>query len=264
MGTAGAAMTRSSPAATCASVTAAGAATLLACSSAWATLADVDRALLFFVGALATWTWLSSRLWRHRHDDCPQNPQRVPHLPRSFDVFVLGAATRVTLLRGLLVSVVGGFVLLPPAHGVQGWVVALVYTAACLLDGVDGAVARRRRQLTRLGAELDVATDVVGLLVAPLVAVKAGRLPPWYLLLALAYPALQMALAVRQRRGRPVHRERLRPDPRARFFAGVQMVVVCHALYPVLPAWLLWPAATAAMLPTLALFAGEWRLATRT
>jgi phosphatidylglycerophosphate synthase len=237
-----------SPTATCLAVAAAGAATLLAGSAALGVPAGGDEALRFGAGALATWAWLVTRLWRFRHDDAR---------------FALGAATRITLLRGLLVSVVGGFVLLPPAHGLHGWLVALAYTAACVLDGVDGAVARRHRQLTRLGARLDVATDVAGLLVAPLVAIKAGRLPPWYLLLAVAYPALQLALAVRQRRGRPVHRERLRPDPRARFFAGVQMVVVCHALYPVLPAWLLWPAATAAMLPTLALFAGEWRLATR-
>jgi hypothetical protein len=40
------------------------------------------------------------------------------------------------------------------------------------------------------------------------------------------------------------------------------MTVVAAALYPVLPAALAWTAATAAMVPTLALFAGEWRLVT--
>ena len=63
--------------------------------------------------------------------------------------------------------------------------------------------------------------------------------------------------------GGAVFPERLKADPRARFFAGVQMTVVAASLFPVLPQLVTWTAATLAMLPTLALFAGEWRLATR-
>jgi hypothetical protein len=40
------------------------------------------------------------------------------------------------------------------------------------------------------------------------------------------------------------------------------MAVVAASLYPLLPRWLLWPLASLAMLPTLALFGREWRLAT--
>jgi CDP-diacylglycerol--glycerol-3-phosphate 3-phosphatidyltransferase len=87
-------------------------------------------------------------------------------------------------------------------------------------------------------------------------------LPPWYLALSCAYPVFRLALALRRARGRPVFPERLGPDERARFFAGVQMTVVAVSLFPVLPRAVTWPAATIAMLPTLALFAGEWQLAT--
>src|SRR5258707_356874 len=52
----------------------------------------------------------------------------------------------------------------------------------------------------------------------------------------------------------------VRAYPAARFFAGAQMVVVTAALFPWLPRLLLWPVATIVMLPTLLLFAREWRL----
>src|SRR5262249_40464417 len=90
-----------------------------------------------------------------------------------------------------------------------------------------------------------------------------GRLPPWYLVLACAYPAFRGALGLRRAWGWPVFSERLGPAPLARFFAGVQMTVVAASLFPVLPRAVAWSAATIAMLPTVALFAGEWRLATR-
>ncbi|HVU50257.1 MAG TPA: CDP-alcohol phosphatidyltransferase family protein [Polyangia bacterium] len=173
----------------------------------------------------------------------------------------ISLATFVTLTRTLLIVLVAGFALVPPT-GPALWFAGALYTLAALGDRADGALARRTG-ITALGARLDVAADALGLLVAPLVGVLWGRLPPWYLALACAYPALRAALALRRAWGRPVFPERLAPDPRARFFAGVQMTVVAASLYPVLPRELTWSAATVAMVPTLALFAGEWQLATR-
>ena len=93
-----------------------------------------------------------------------------------------------------------------------------------------------------MGAAQDVATDALGLLLVPLLAVSWGRLPPWYLLLSAAYPLFRMGLWARARLGLPAYPERLRPDPRARVLAGVQMGVVAASLFPFLPRWLLWPA----------------------
>jgi CDP-diacylglycerol---glycerol-3-phosphate 3-phosphatidyltransferase len=201
----------------------------------------------FLAGGLATWVFLLDALGRAqlRHGGA------------------LTPATWVTIVRGLLVSLVAGFVLPRRPMGVALWAPGALYAVAALGDGVDGALARRTRRTTALGASLDVTTDVVGLVVAPLVAVRWGRLPPWYLALAAAYPVLRGALALRDAFGLPVFRERLQPDPRARRLAGVQMGVVAAALFPVLPRALTWTVATAAMLPTLALFVREWRLATR-
>jgi CDP-diacylglycerol--glycerol-3-phosphate 3-phosphatidyltransferase len=174
----------------------------------------------------------------------------------------ISPATVITIARGFLVSLVAGYAVGTPPGGLALWLPGTLYAVAALADRADGALARRTRT-TALGAKLDVTTDAVGLFVAPLVGVHWGRLPPWYLALACAYPAVRGAFAVRRALGRQVFVERLEPNPRARLFAGVQMAVVAASLFPVLPRALTWPVATLAMLPTLALFAGEWRLATR-
>jgi len=170
--------------------------------------------------------------------------------------------TAVTLARGFLVALVAGWALAPVPDAGGRWLAGALYTVAVLADLADGALARRTARVTALGAKLDVTTDALGLFVAPLVGVRWGRLPPWYLALALAYPAFRAALRIRRARRLPLFPERLKRDPRARFFAGVQMGVVAASLFPVLPRALTWTAATLAMLPTLALFAGEWRLVT--
>jgi CDP-diacylglycerol--glycerol-3-phosphate 3-phosphatidyltransferase len=210
----------------------------------------------FLAGALGTWLVLliSLTIARGEHSRASAGGARgAPLTP----------ATWITIARGMLVSLVGGFAPGPAPAGAARWAPCVLYAVAALGDGADGALARRTGRTSALGAALDVRTDVVGLIVAPLCAVRWGRLPPWYFALALAYPAFRAALALRRARGLPVFVERLRPDPRARFFAGVQMAVVAAALSPVLPRALTWPVATLAMLPTLALFAGEWRTATR-
>jgi CDP-diacylglycerol--glycerol-3-phosphate 3-phosphatidyltransferase len=211
----------------------------------------------FWAAGLVAWAWFGWQLWRLRGLNVAIDDAVAPGMPRTS----LGRATAVTLVRGWLIALVAGHLLLPPVQGDGSLNVGLLYSAAALLDGVDGRVARHGGVVTRLGARLDVATDAAGLLLAPLVAVRAGRLPPWYLLLAFAYPLFRAGLALQRYRGRPVFPERLRPDPRARLCAGVQMGVVAASFYPVLPVALVWAAASLAMLPTLYLFAREWRIA---
>jgi CDP-diacylglycerol--glycerol-3-phosphate 3-phosphatidyltransferase len=201
----------------------------------------------FAAGALSSWLALVVLLMRLR---------------RQY-LGPLSAATGVTLARGVLISLVAGFALGPAPIGSALWLPGVFYGLAALADRLDGALARRMGTVTALGAKLDVTTDAVGLLVAPLVGVRWGRLPPWYLALSFAYPLFRVALRLRRSVGLPVFPERLRLDPRARFFAGVQMTIVAVALLPLLARPLAWTVATLAMLPTMALFAGEWSLVTR-
>jgi phosphatidylglycerophosphate synthase len=207
------------------------------------------NAACFAVGAFSTWLSLVVVLIRLRRQQAYLGP--------------LSAATGVTLTRGLLISLVAGFALGPAPVGPASWLPGIVYGLAALADRLDGALARRTGTVTALGAKLDVTTDAVGLLVAPLVGVRWGRLPPWYLALSFAYPLFRAALRLRRARGLALFPERLRRDPRARFFAGVQMTVVAVALLPLLPRSFAWTVATLAMLPTVALFVGEWHLVTR-
>jgi CDP-diacylglycerol--glycerol-3-phosphate 3-phosphatidyltransferase len=205
------------------------------------------RAMAFAALAGTGWSIASVTLWRARASASPP--------PR------LGAATRVTLARALLVSVTGGFAVLA-ATGVVAWIPALLYAAAALSDRLDGALARRLGQVTAMGAHLDGAMDALGLLAAPLVAVAWGRLPPWYLTLGATYYLYQAAIAARRWLRLPLFPERVVRRPITRIFAGLQMVLVAAALPPVLPYALTAMAATLLMVPTLAFFVRDWRLLT--
>jgi CDP-diacylglycerol--glycerol-3-phosphate 3-phosphatidyltransferase len=197
--------------------------------------------------SLAAWLVVARTLWRAR-------PLLGPQATR------LGAATRLTLLRGLLVSLTAGFVAIPPVGAVR-WLPALLYTAAAVCDRFDGIIARRLGQTTALGARLDGAMDALGLLTAPAVAVSWGRLPPWYLLVGVAYYLYHAALWLRRRLELPVHLERVRPKPLTRVFAGVQMTLVSVALAPLLSLEVTTVAATLVMVPTLIFFARDWLIA---
>lgn len=168
----------------------------------------------------------------------------------------LGAANAVTLLRGLLYAFAGGFLFVAPTTPAVRWAPALCYGAGAALDLVDGQVARRTGGAGALGERLDQAFDVTGMAVAPLVGVAWGRLPVWYLALSVAPFAFRAGRRWRRRRGRPVH-----PLPESRLrrrLAAFQMAFVAAALAPVVPAPVVHPAATVALVPSLAVFARDW------
>lgn len=200
-------------------------------------------ALAFGAPAFAAWLIAGATLWRAR----ALVPAAAP----------LGLPTWLTLGRGLLCALVAGFTLLPPVGAVR-WVPGLLYAAAALGDRADGALARRRGEVTALGTHLDGAVDALGLLAAPLCAVAWGRLPPWYLALGAAYYVYHGAIAARRLLGLPTFPERVTRRPLTRIFAGVQMTLVAAALPPVLPHVITAPLATVLMLPTLAFFARDW------
>lgn len=104
-----------------------------------------------------------------------------------------GWANRATLLRGCLVVVL--ISLAPFAERLGDWM--WIYGTACLvaliLDGVDGAIARRTGSQTAFGARFDMELDAVfilGLCVAVLASGKAGA---WVLALGLMRYGFVMA-----------------------------------------------------------------------
>ena len=80
---------------------------------------------------------------------------------------VLGLGNNLTLFRGLVLSLLAGFLFLPrPAHGLLAWTPAILYTTLAVLDYLDGYVARVTNQATKLGEILDGVFDALGLLIA--------------------------------------------------------------------------------------------------
>ncbi len=100
-----------------------------------------------------------------------------------------GPADRVTLARVVLV---GGVTALVAQHGGdQGTAITVLATAALVLDGVDGWVARRTGTASALGARFDMEVDAFLILV--LSAQVAERLGGWVLLIGLMRYAFVVA-----------------------------------------------------------------------
>jgi CDP-diacylglycerol--glycerol-3-phosphate 3-phosphatidyltransferase len=173
---------------------------------------------LSLAGSLPVWAWCSFLLFRL----LPENRRE----PGGDPLPSLGAATLVTMTRGALVALASGFLRTP--H-----VAAPAYTAAALLDGVDGPLARRENRVTPLGAKLDLEIDAAGVLVASVAGVVLGKLPYWYVLVGLTRYLFLLGIAWRRRRGRPVRD--LDPMGLRRILAGAQMGFLAASLWPVVP-----------------------------
>ncbi|WP_049916906.1 CDP-alcohol phosphatidyltransferase family protein [Halogeometricum pallidum] len=178
-----------------------------------------------------------------------------PDGSRTFDT--LGVANAVTLFRGALVASLAGLLAVPSA---TGWLPTLLYGAVAALDPLDGAIARARDRRTLLGAWLDINVDAAGLLVAAVVGVGAGALPPWYPLVGGARYLFVFGAWTRRRRGLPVFD--LPHSASRRVLAGGQMATTAVLLVPAVPQWVAWTAATATMLPFLANFLVDWYVVT--
>ncbi len=172
----------------------------------------------------------------------------------------LTAPTLVTLVRGLLVAAVAGFLLLPPPAGVLAWVTALAYSLAAALDHVDGRLARRWGTSTELGARLDMELDAFGILVAVALGISWGKLPEWYLAIGLARYAFVFGEGWRRRRGKSVRE--LDPNRLRRHLAGFQMGFLAAALWPLVPAEASRLAACLFGAFTLGMFVRDWLVVT--
>lgn len=105
-----------------------------------------------------------------------------------------GHANRVTLLRALLLALVGGA--LPFVHALDtgpAWVLAVIAITALTLDGADGWLARRQGLQSPYGARFDMEIDTVAILYLSLLLVLAGKVGAWALLAGLLRPGFVLA-----------------------------------------------------------------------
>jgi CDP-diacylglycerol--glycerol-3-phosphate 3-phosphatidyltransferase len=167
-----------------------------------------------------------------------------------------GWGNRLTLLRGLLISMVGGFLFIPWPNGWAAWLPALLYTTADVVDFLDGYAARITDHVTQLGVRLDMEFDGLGMLIVSFLAVWYEQLPRWYLFIGLARYFFLIGLWVREKRNLP--NQPLPHSEHRRIFAGFQMGFMSVVLWPILPAEAATIAGSIFGLATSASFLRDW------
>lgn len=181
-------------------------------------------------------------------------------LPRNRDGGELspsfGPATLLTVVRGVFIAFLAGFLLLPRPTESLVWLPAALYALAALLDYVDGVLARLTDHVTELGTRLDVEIDALGILIAPLLAVSYGQLPVWYLLAGVARYLFVAGRWYRRRTDRPIHD--LSSGPVSRILAGLQMAFLAAILSPLLTPPKATVLAVVVLVPFLANFLRDW------
>ena len=146
---------------------------------------------------------------------------------------VLGPGNTLTLLRGTLIGLLAGFLLLPRPSGWMGWVPAALYLLVDVGDFFDGYLARATHTATQFGQRLDIEFDALGLLIASALVVHWGVMPPAFLLVGVARYAYQFGLWWEQRRGMAI--QPLPESDLRRPIAGVMMVFSSGLLWPIVP-----------------------------
>ena len=162
-------------------------------------------------------------VWRHLDLNRP-----APNAPRYPS---LGAANLITASRGLLLAFLVGFMCSGRPNSPLGWVPGILFTLNILADFADGIVARVTHRASLLGAHLDMHFDSLGVLLAALLVVRFGQMPPWFVLVGLARYLFLAGETLLRFMGRPTHP--MPPSPTRRALAGIQMSFLAVALYPV-------------------------------
>jgi len=89
----------------------------------------------------------------------------------------MNLANRLTLLRIFLVPVFMIFLLTKISYGV--FFAAAIFVLAALTDSLDGYIARKKNQITKLGKLMDPLADKLLIAAALISLVQVGRLSAW-------------------------------------------------------------------------------------
>ena len=140
-----------------------------------------------------------------------------------------GPASRITLFRAVLISLVAGLIPLPAVDPtpVWGWIVTGVAAAAFGLDAVDGWVARRLGHATAFGARFDQELDAFFILVLSVLVWRFDQVGAWVVLIGAMRYVFWLAGRLWPRLGRPLPRRW-----RRKVVCGLQLGVLLAALAP--------------------------------
>jgi phosphatidylglycerophosphate synthase len=140
----------------------------------------------------------------------------------------LGPGNAVTLARAALVAPLAALVgESTPALAVATAAVTIVAIAVCVLDGLDGRLARRTGMTSRFGARFDMETDAVLVAVLAVLAWQLGKVGAWALWIgALRYVYLLAGLFL------PGLRRPLPPSTLRKTIAVAQVIALTIILLP--------------------------------
>jgi CDP-diacylglycerol--glycerol-3-phosphate 3-phosphatidyltransferase len=141
-----------------------------------------------------------------------------------------GPGNLLTIMRGLFLALLMGFLFSPWPSGWLAWIPGLLYSFIAIADLFDGYLARKFDHMTLLGEKLDLTLDGLGMLVASILLVQYGQAPAWYILVGLARYLFVAGIWMRRKMGKPVFD--LISNPTRRPFAGAQMGFAAVVLYP--------------------------------
>jgi phosphatidylglycerophosphate synthase len=147
-------------------------------------------------------------------------------LPGSHRFVRMGAANQVTIVRGALVALLAALLGEHISRAIAT-VVVVVASAAMLLDGVDGWLARRSGTASAFGARLDMETDALFVAVLALLVWQFGKAGSWVLLSGLMRYLFGAVVAFIPRLQRPVP-----STNRGKTIAVLQMIALIVALAP--------------------------------
>jgi len=217
----------------------------------FAIIAAAQNSVTLLIGLPVTGIFLIYELWLlYRNLPLNHRQAEMEILPE------LGAGTWLTMLRGLFLALLGGFIVLPRPVGWLAWIPGLLYLLAAIADYLDGYAARRTNHATLLGQSMDMDFDALGILIAPLLAVLYGQLPIWYLLVSLSRYLFIAGSWLLKQQGKKLY-TLLDSDAR-RFLAGFQMGLCAVVLLPIFTPPGTHIVATLFMIPFLAGFTRDW------
>lgn len=170
----------------------------------------------------------------------------------------LTLANRITIFRLLLVPLFILFIFYYHQSGRQGafieWyrmIALIIFVTATFLDGLDGHIARSRKQITQLGTILDPLADKALLLSAiillgrPSVSAIDPKIPTWFMVLVISRDAVLVigAFIVNHLTGTVT----VKPRWTGKVAAFCQMVVIAWVLIKLPGQPFIWLAAIAGL-----------------
>jgi len=97
--------------------------------------------------------------------------------------YAMNIPNSLTILRIILIPVFTVFLLLRIPYG--DYLAALIFIIAALTDSLDGYLARKWKQITKLGIILDPIADKLLITAALVVFVELGKIPGWIAIVIL-------------------------------------------------------------------------------